>query len=248
MVSIITPCYNAEKYIARTIESVINQTYTDWEMLICDDCSTDNSCDVIESYCLKDSRIQLIRKGKNTGSPAEPRNLAIQHSHGEYIAFLDADDIWLPEKLQVQLNFMQTNNCDFVYSNYEKIDVNGYRDDRIIIVSEKASYKTILKSCEIPFLTAILKKELIGSLRFISRPKEDYVFWLNLLKETKIIAYNVNLVLALYREAENSRSSNKLRMIQGQWEILREVEKLSYSYSIYCIGIYLIKGFLKYIK
>lgn len=248
MISIITPCYNAEKYIAKTIESVLNQTYTDWEMLICDDCSTDNSRELVEFYCRKDNRIKLLRTNINTGTPAEPRNIGIQNSKGEYIAFLDSDDIWFPEKLEKQLYFMQTHKYDFVYSNYEKINEEGIRDNRRIIVASKADYKSLLKSCEIPFLTALVRRDVIGCLRFISKPKEDYIFWLQLLKRTNITAYNVNQVLALYRETENSRSSNKFKMIKGQWNILREVEDLSYLYSIFCLSIYLAKGFLKYIK
>lgn len=248
MVSIITPCYNAEKYIAKTIDSVINQTYADWEMLICDDCSTDNSCKIVEYYSKLDNRIKLFKTDSNTGTPAEPRNIAIKKSRGEYIAFLDADDIWLPEKLECQLKFMNTHNYDFVYSNYEKINSEGSRNNRIITVAKMANYHTILKSCDIPFLTALLKKNIISNFSFISKPKEDYIFWLQLLKATNITAYNTNNVLALYRESENSRSSNKLQMIKNQWDILRGIEGLSYLQTTYYTLVYLFKGFLKYIK
>ena len=248
MVSIITPCYNAEKYIAKAIDSVINQTYSDWEMLICDDCSTDNSCKIVEYYCKLDNRIKLFKTDRNTGTPAEPRNIGLKKSQGEYIAFLDADDIWLPEKLEYQLKFINTHNYYFVYSDYEKINSEGIRNNRIITVAKKSNYKTILKSCDIPFLTALLKKDIVSNMFFIAKPKEDYIFWLQLLKTSNITAYNTNKVLALYRESNDSRSSNKLKMIKNQWDILRKIEGLPYLHTTYYILVYLFKGFVKYIK
>ena len=116
LVSVITPCYNAESFIAETIKSVINQTYTNWEMLICDDCSTDNSAKIIKSFCQRDDRIKYLKTDCNTGGPSIPRNVAISNSKGDYLAFLDADDIWLPTKLAVQMNFVCIQKADIVYS------------------------------------------------------------------------------------------------------------------------------------
>lgn len=247
-VSIITPCYNAEKFIASTIESVINQTYTNWEMLICDDCSNDKSVEIVNSYCNKDSRIKLLRTVSNTGTPAVPRNLAIQHSKGDYVAFLDSDDIWFPQKLESQMEFMAKHGYDFVYSNYEKMNVDGIRANRNVCVAISATYKSMLKSCDVPFLTALLKRDLISDIKFKSTSKEDYVFWLEVFRRTNIVAYNTNSVLAIYREANDSRSGNKLRMIKGQWNVLRCYEQINYLSCIYYMIVYLVKGYLKYVK
>lgn len=115
MISIITPCYNAGKFLPETIDSVLNQTFRDWELLIIDDCSSDNSRQIVEEYALKDSRIRYFRTDTPSGSPSYPRNIGIENSNGEYIAFLDADDIWLPDKLDDQIKFMYSNNYEFVY-------------------------------------------------------------------------------------------------------------------------------------
>ena len=247
LVSIITPCYNAGNVISETIESVLQQSYQNWEMLICDDCSTDNSVEIIKEYCEKDSRIKLFSTPQNTGAPAEPRNIAINNAKGDFIAFLDADDIWFSNKLEVQISFAIKKGYNLVYSNYEKISWEGERNNRFIIVAENTSYDKMLKTCDIPFLTALLKKDILKNVRFMTMPKEDYAFWLEVLKPG-IVAYNTNSVLALYRESKNSRSGNKIKMISGQWNILRKEEKISFFKAFYYMIIFMIKGYLKYIK
>lgn len=247
LISIITPCYNAAAVIAETIESVLAQTYQNWELLICDDCSTDNSVAVIKSYCEKDSRIKLYSTPKNTGTPAEPRNIALNNAKGEFIAFLDADDQWFPNKLEEQIEFSDKNGYDFVYSNYEKISWDGERNNRFIYVATKSTYKSLLKTCDVPCLTALMKKNIVGNIRFKQIPKEDYAFWLDVFRNG-VEAYNTNTVLGLYREAKHSRSSNKLKMIVGQWNILRRYERIGRFCSAYYLLVYIIKGYLKYIK
>ena len=122
LVSIITPCYNAARVINQTIESVLNQSYTNCELLICDDCSTDNTCDIINDYIAKDKRIHLYCTPYNTGHPIMPRNISLENANGDIVAFLDADDIWLPDMLEVNVSFMIANDHDIVFSEYEKID------------------------------------------------------------------------------------------------------------------------------
>ena len=131
-VSIITPCYNSARFISKTIESVLNQTYPYWEMIIVDDCSHDNTKEVVEQYCKLDSRIRLLCLEKNSGSATIPRNKAIEEAEGRFIAFIDSDDLWKPEKLERQLPFFNTSNIAVVYSNYEKIDESGNRYGRVI--------------------------------------------------------------------------------------------------------------------
>ena len=175
-VSVITPCYNAGVTIINTIESVIAQTYTDWEMLIVDDSSSDNSADVIKEYASKDSRIKYLRTEKPSGSPALPRNIGIENAVGKYIAFFDADDVWLPDKLQWQVDFLEKNGYDLVYSFYEKMNWDGVRNNRVVRTRKKSIYKSLLKSNSIPCLTSIVKREAIGETRFKQISQEDFCF------------------------------------------------------------------------
>lgn len=247
MISIITPCYNAQIYIAQAIESVLSQTYPYWELLIVDDCSTDDSAEIILSYAKQDNRIKYFKTDYPSGSPALPRNIGIENAKGEYVAFLDSDDLWLPNKLKEQISFLEENKYDFVYSDYEKMSWDGIRNERIIRASKVSTYKSTLRSCDIPCLTVLLRKDIIQNIRFKDVCKEDYVFWLEILK-AGYIAYNTGIVHALYREASESRSGNKFRMAREQWRILRRIEKVNFLSALYCILFYSVKGFMKYIK
>lgn len=247
LISVITPCYNAALYIAETIESVILQSYSNWEMLIIDDCSTDDSAFIIQRYCSIDCRIKYYKTEKKSGSPALPRNLGIKYSRGKYLAFLDSDDVWLPDKLQEQCDYLEKNNLSFVYSDYEKISWDGKRSERIIRLRETSSYWDTLESCSIPCLTAFLTRELIGDTCFKSIPKEDFGFWLEILRKG-CIAYNTGKVHALYREAQNSRSSNKLAMFKGQWYVLRNIEGVKKVPALYFMLVFALRGIIKYLK
>lgn len=247
LVSIVTPCYNAGEFIRETIESVLAQSYTNWEMLIVDDCSTDKSSEIIKHYVNKDSRIRYFRTSTASGSPSLPRNIAIDHSKGDYIAFLDADDIWMPEKLEKQLKLMIDKGYAFIYSDYEKIDYQGNRNGRFIKMPIVSSFWDVIETCSIPCLTVILSRSAIAESRFKSIPKEDFVFWLDILKKG-FKAYNTGEVLALYREQHQSRSSNKIKMIRNQWLVLRQVEGVKPLVATYFMTKYLIHGFVKYLK
>lgn len=246
-VSIITPCYNSRVCISETIDSVLAQTYGDWEMIIVDDCSTDDSAGIIKEYAAKDPRIRYLKTAVASGSPTIPRNMGIDNAKGKYIAFLDADDKWLPDKLERQLCFMEDTQCDFVYSDYEKIKSDGERGNRVVRMPRKATFWDVIETCVIPCLTVMIKKEAIGNTRFRSVAKEDFVFWLDILKKG-VIAYNVGSVLALYREQPQSRSSNKWVMIKEQWDILRNVEGVKPAVATYFMTKFLFYGFLKYLK
>lgn len=149
MVSIITSSYNSQAFIARTIESVLAQTYQDWEMLIVDDCSTDRSAAIIKRYCARDSRVKYLSTSRPSGSPCEPRNIGIRHARGRYIAFLDSDDMWLPNKLEEQLHLFEDAKTAIVYSNYEKVTEAGKREGRIIKASAQVDYDQLLLGNEI---------------------------------------------------------------------------------------------------
>ncbi|EEY84553.1 glycosyltransferase family 2 protein [Parabacteroides distasonis] len=247
LISIITPCYNAVPFIAQTIESVLAQTYPYWEMLIVDDCSTDRSAEIIQTYVKRDSRIKYFKTDHPSGSPSLPRNIGLKQAQGEYVAFLDSDDAWLPVKLEEQISYMETGCCGFVYSDYEKMAWDGKRNQRFIRARRISSFWDTLESNEIPCLTVLLRKDLIGQTCFKPIPKEDYVFWLEILRKGHK-AYNTGKVHALYREAKNSRSGNKFEMFKKQWYVLRKVEEVKRIPAVYFMLIFACKGFCKYLK
>ncbi|MCG1036618.1 glycosyltransferase family 2 protein [Polaribacter sargassicola] len=232
LVSIITPNYNSEKFISQTINSVLNQTYQNWEMIIVDDVSTDNSTKIIESYSLKDDRIILHKLQKNSGA-AIARNKAISLAKGNFIAFLDSDDLWLPKKLEVQLEFMETNNYPISYSSYEIIDENGKPKNKIIECKEKLDYNRMLYSNEIGCLTAMYNSDVLGKVYMPNvRKRQDYGLWLKILKMEKY-AFGIPKVLAKYRDRSLSISNNKVEMLKWNWNLYKNVEKKSYFEAFY---------------
>ena len=216
-------------------------------MLVVDDCSTDDSAVIVQEYTRRDSRILYYRTDSPSGGPSIPRNIGLEHAQGEYVAFLDSDDLWLPEKLEEQLSFMQANKLDFVYSDYEKISWRGERKNRIINAQAVSSFWDTIESNAIPCLTVLIRRSVIGNTRFKPIPKEDYVFWLDILRQG-YTAYNTGKVHALYREAKNSRSGNKLKMFQQQWYVLRQVEGVKKVPAIYFMLIFAVKGLFKFLK
>lgn len=246
-VSVVIPCYNASAFIAQTIESVINQTYQNWEMIIVDDCSTDNSAEIIKRYASADRRIKYLKTDKSSGSPALPRNIGIDAAYGDFIAFLDADDVWLPEKLEWEVDFLIKNNYKVAYSFYEKMNWEGKRDNRIISTKEHSSFESLLKSNSIPCLTSIVRRDAIGYTRFKQIPQEDFCFWLDILKKG-YVAYNLQKVTALYRVAKESRSANKLDMFKGYWNVIRNHQHIALIPACYYMITYTISGLKKYLK
>jgi len=244
IVSIVTPSHNAEHFISDTIDSVLNQTYQDWEMIIVDDCSSDNSVQIIDKYVQKDKRIKLIKSDKNLG-PAQTRNKAIESSSGKYIAFLDADDMWMPHKLEKQLKFMRDNDLAFTYASYLLIDEEG-NDIGLFRTKEEINYDSILKTCSIGCLTAIYDVEKIGKTYMRDIPKgQDYTLWLNIMKRIKKTK-GIMEPLAYYRIQSISVSSNKLNAAKAQWSIYRNIEKLNIFKSIYYFIHYACFGLVKY--
>lgn len=246
-VSIITPLYNSESFIAETIQSVIAQTYTNWEMLIVDDCSTDNSKSIIEDFSKHDDRIKYFKTSSPSGSPTIPRNIGIEMASGRFIAFLDSDDLWNSDKLQLQIPLFNDEKVGIVFSDYEKINEEGQSDKRFIFAPNKVSYKDLLKGNVIACLTVIFDSEKLSKLYFTKQGHEDYVFWLSILKKG-YIAKNVGHVLAKYRVRKSSVSSNKFKVIKWYYEIYRKNEKLSVPQTLYYLIIALSKSFFKYVK
>lgn len=242
LISIITPSYNSSKFIEQTIKSAISQTYQNWEMIIVDDCSPDNSNDIIEEYCKKDSRIKLIRLEKNSG-PAVARNRAIEEAKGKYIAFLDADDLWIPEKLEKQIKFMQENDLAVTCSSYYTIDEVGKKINTRV-VKESFSYTDMLKSNHIGNLTGVYDCEKLGKIYMDDVGHEDYTLWLKAMKKTGKTKAIVE-PLAEYRILSNSISANKLKVLKWQWNIYRNIINLDIFQSSYYFIWYIYYAIMK---
>lgn len=237
LVSVITPSFNCAESIGATIKSVQEQDYEHWEMLIVDDCSTDNTRAVVQAYADKDHRIKLITRKWNAG-PAVSRNRGISHANGRYIAFLDADDMWYPQKLSKQLTFMGENEVALSYTAYRRVDESG-RELGFIIPPEKLTYEELLKSCRIGCLTALYDtKRLNGKVYMpnIAR-RQDFALWLKIMRQIGD-AHGLTEVLADYTVAANSVSSNKITAAKYQWRVYREVEKLTFTESVYYFANY----------
>jgi len=232
LVSVITPAYNCEKYIEECMESVINQTYQNWEMIIVNDKSTDNTKAIVEEYAKREPRIKLYNQDKNAGAAAA-RNKAIELSKGRFIAFLDSDDIWKPNKLERQISFMLRNNYGFTFTSYEILSNKQSSKKKIFHVPQRINYDQYLKNTIIGCLTVIMDREIIGEIKVESGYLEDVLTWMKYLKEGHI-AYGLDENLAIYRVTENSVSSNKLRNAKRYFYCLREKQNLSMIKSIYC--------------
>lgn len=244
LVSIITPTYNSEKYIKETISSVLSQTYQNWEMIIVDDCSTDNTVRIIEEEMEKDSRIRFIQLQKNQGA-AVARNTAINYANGRYIAFLDSDDLWEMNKLEVQVSFMNMNNIPFSYTSYKIINENGEETGKVVNVPEKIDYNQLLKNTIIGCLTVMLDINEFGRVQMPNmRTRQDTALWLSILKQG-YSAYGIQQPLAKYRKKSGSISSNKLKMAKQNWKLYREIENLSLVKSIWCFLNYAYNGIKK---
>ncbi|MFI8674498.1 glycosyltransferase family 2 protein [Bacillus thuringiensis] len=240
-VSVITPSYNSIRFIGETISSVQNQSYKNWEMIIVDDGSTDQSAAKIKEIIEGDSRIRLLSLKENVGA-AKARNLAIQEARGRYIAFLDSDDIWLPHKLKTQLLFMEEMNIAFSYASYSLIDENGNELNREVSVPKSVDYHYLVGNTIIGCLTVMIDREKIPYVEMPSIQPEDTALWLNLLHEG-YEAKGIQQVLAKYRIVTNSVSRNKIRAAFRYWKLLREQERLNsvqifYYFSKYAYHAY----------
>lgn len=246
-ISIIMPCHNGEKYISDAIQSVISQTFSDWELLVIDDNSSDNSINIIEDFCKKDARIKLFRTEKSSGLPATPRNVGIKNAIGRFIAFLDCDDIWLPTKLEHQIPLFETKNVAVVFSYYAKMNGDGVFQNRKISSPFVINYNELLKGDCIGNLTGVYDVSKCGKIFQKEIHHEDYEMWLSILK-LDFYAMNTNTYEAFYRVQEKSVSANKWRTMQWHWNILHNEQKLGFVKSIKCFFHYAVRGFFKFLK
>lgn len=241
LVSIITPAYNSEKFIEKTIISVLEQDYNNWEMIIVDDCSNDRTCEIVNRWTLNDERIKLIRQNKNSGA-AIARNVALEKSKGRFIAYLDADDIWLSDKLSKQVKFMMDMKCGFSCCSYEVIDNEGISKKKFIKMMDKVDYMGFLTNNLLQTVGIMVDLEIIQRDKLVMpnmRRRQDAATWLKVLKSGHM-CYGMKEVLAQYRRVEGSLSSNKVKAVKGVWYLYRKVEKLNLLVSIYCFIRYAI--------
>ena len=247
LVSIIMPAYNSERYIGEAIESVLNQSYENWELIIVSDGSTDNTESIIKTYVAITPKISLISLVENMGVH-NARNIAIKNAKGRFIAFLDSDDIWTSDKLTKQISYMKENNYSFTYHSYILFDTAMNKDyGKVIKVPNSINYSRLLKgNCTGSCLTTIIDRRYIRDIYMPNQKHEDYICWLNILKQYNVEAYGLDVVLGYYRVGKISVSSNKLKSAYWTWKVYRESQNMGLLKSLYYFINYAIKGVIKY--
>ena len=245
LISIITPCYNSEKYIAETIQSVLNQGFENWEWWIVDDKSSDKSVEVIRQF--DDPRIHLIALDKNAGA-AEARNIGLEKASGRFITFLDSDDVWLPHFLETSLNFLIENNEELVYATYKRCDEDLEPVLEDFLAEDNITYKRILYNCPIPMLTAMYDSKRIGKVRIPEVDmREDYAMWIEILRKIPQ-ARAIREPLAIYRIRKSSYSRNKFKILRKQFAVYYKFLNLSLPQSTYYTLHWALNGMKKYEK
>lgn len=238
------PLYNKEKYVDESIMSVLNQTYENFELIIIDDCSTDSSLEIAKTY-LSDGRVVILNNEYNSGV-AITRNRGIKYSKGKYVAFIDPDDIWKPNKIEKQINLIESSNADIVYSSYNIVNERGILI-KPFVVPETITYKTMLHNNVIGCSTVIVRRNLLDQT-CIFNPKayhEDYVLWMLLLKNGATAKGETD-ILVDYQLATGNRSANKINAAYQRWKIYRNELNCSMIVSIVSFVLYAFEGVQKY--
>ena len=234
LVSVITPTYNCGKYIAETIEAVISQTYPLWEMIIVDDCSTDNTGSIVEAYTQKDTRVRYICLPENRGA-AYARTVAMAQAEGEYMAFCDSDDLWMPDKLQKQLDFMQAGGYAFTCTAYRHMTEDGTPLSKVVKTIPKTDYNRLLLDCPVGNSTVMYHVPTMGKFEVPDiRRRNDDALWLKMLKKEPYIFWMPDILMQ-YRVRKNSLSGNKFALIKYHWQLYRDIEHLSVFRSAFHI-------------
>ena len=245
LVSIITPTYNSANYIAECVASVQAQTYKNFEMIIVDDASTDETVSIVADLAKKDSRLSLVQLTSNSGA-AVSRNVGIERISGRYMTFIDADDIWMPVFIERSIETIKNESCPFVFASYKRMDENLTPLLSDFIVPDRVTYYDILKSNSISCLTAFVDIGELGKKYMpLIRKRQDMGLWLAYLKETDY-AKGIKEPMAIYRIRKNSLSRNKWALLRSQWVFYRVSEKLSLVQTFYYMAHWIVRGFLKY--
>lgn len=242
-VSVIMPAYNSRATIAESIQSVIDQTFSDWELLVIDDCSPEPIADIVESF--HDERIRYIRLAENQGV-AVARNTGIVKAKGRYIAFLDSDDLWLPEKLSAQLHFMKEHQYAFTYTWYSQFTDDSTKPIRLVKTKPSVDYKHLLRGNDIGCLTVMIDHQRIPEIEMPTQHHEDYITWLNILKTYATTAFSLPQDLARYRISNQSLSGNKKRSLIWTWNVYSKSQGISFVWSIYYMICYVLQGLKKH--
>lgn len=244
-ISIVTPCFNAKKFLPELVNSVAQQTFSSFEWIIVDDASTDGSTETLKQWSLQYPFVKLILLKKNHGV-AWARNEGLKHADGEYIAFLDADDVWLPEKLSVQWQFMETHHIGLSYMDYERFGW-GSGVTKVVYAPQQCSFADLLKGNGIGLSTAMVRRDYLKDIYFRKQGHEDYVFWLEILKKNRVIAFRCHsqTVLCRYRVAAHSVSANKFRAVRWQWHIYRQTLHLNLVKSLLYFTYYIYRALRK---
>lgn len=246
IVSIITPVYNSSRFLEATANSVFNQSYTDWEWILVDDCSEDNSWEIMIRLKEKDNRVKIFKNKRNLKS-GETRNFAIKKAIGRWIAFLDSDDTWHKDKLNIQIDFMLKNQCFFSHTSYGYIDENGNKIKSTLHVNKKVSYVDLLKRTEISCLTAIYDAKSIGKFYMSSHSrKQDYALWLSILKEG-YNSFGLDIELAYYRQVKNSATSKKYKLFFKHILFLMDTQGFGVIKSLYYTFYWVKNGLVRYL-
>ena len=246
LVSIITPAFRCANVVEETIRSVLNQTYPRWEMLIIEDCSPDNTREVLFKWTKVDSRVRLIQQPHNVG-PAMARNAGLEQARGRWIAFLDSDDLWLPQKLERSIAFAQAHHAPLVFTGFRRIPAAGGTEGRYIGVPRSLSYRQLLGNTAIATSTVLLDRNIVGDVRMRKTYYDDFDCWLQVLKPGRF-AYGLDEDLMRYRVMGQSISRNKRNSAANVWRAYRNLEQLSIPEACWYFTNYAVRGLLKYGK
>lgn len=244
LVSIVTPAFRVEALVGDTIRSVIDQTYPHWEMLIVDDCSPDNTRAVVRDWCARDPRVKLIEHVTN-GGPATARNTAIAAARGRWLAYLDSDDLWLPEKLERTIAYAKANEAPLTFTGFRRISADAQDVGRYIGVPKQVSYSQLLRNNVIATSTVMIDRSRVGAVVMKKTYYDDFACWLEILKPGRR-AHGLDADLMRYRVVSNSVSRNKKKSAMKVWQSYREIEKLSLPVSAWNFMHYAVNGIMKY--
>jgi teichuronic acid biosynthesis glycosyltransferase TuaG len=244
LISIILPTYNSETFISETISSVINQTYQNWELIIIDDCSTDNSMSIVDSFSKNENRIKFFKNKTNSGA-AISRNIGLENSSGRFISFIDSDDVWELNKLEIQIKFMIVNNYAISFTEYNLIDEKGISLNKTIKVVNEIDYYGYLKNTIIGMSTSMIDLTKTEKFEFKNiRTRQDTYLWITLLKRG-LIAQGLNKTLVNYRVRKDSISANKYKAAKQVWKLYYNFEKLGLLKSTYYFSYYIFNAIKK---
>ena len=243
LVSVIITTYNAEQFIEKTISSVIEQSYKNWELIVIDDCSSDSTWQLLESFKLKHKNMQIFKNKKNFGATFS-RNLAISKAKGRFLSLLDHDDFWLSDKITKQVQFHLTQNCAASCTHYRRYDKKG-NIGKLIEPPFINTYNDLLTQNNIGYSTVMIDRSIIKNFQMIDFKLSDFPTWLKIIKNHYPF-YTLNEDLMRYFYDSSTDSSNKIKISLSRWFVLRELEKLSILYSIYAIIVYFFRSMMKY--